>query len=227
MSEIRVLIVANAQEARHGYQEALQRLGVSFDVAASFDEVLQLGVHGSYNGMLIDILTLVRSSQEQKLIAYDCINLYPSLRVKWDSKKRQMNLGLLEQSFTADTEGALRYFLEQKCRAFPARSLRRHQRNNVCLHVLLGKRRDFPDDEGVRTFTVNLSRGGAFVHTMHPFTRGDVAWLRFHDFADQTAVQLSVSWILPWGAGRCIPGIGTSFQDLSENQAREIAAVTR
>jgi len=160
MDDTRILMVVTEEEAKAAYEKALRELNVSYDVAGSFHEVLGMTIERAYSGLLIDILTLVRSSKEEKTIAYECINYYPSLRVKWDARTKRMNLSPLEQSFSADAGATLGFFIQQRCRAFAARPLRRHNRRETVLSLLLSTSADFTAGETVKSFTVNISRGG-------------------------------------------------------------------
>lgn len=226
MPDMKILIVAQEAEARAAYQEALGKVGVDYDVACSFTEMLPMSIENAYSGLLIDILTLVRSSKEEKSIAYDCINFYPSLRVKWDSRKKSMNLSPLEQSFSPDSEASLAFFIENRCRSFAARSLRRFNRKDTFLSVLLSTGRDCPDDDSIETFTVNISQGGAFLQTTRLFEKGQAVWLRFCDMPDAEPIQAVVCWRIEWG-GRSIPGIGVMFRGLSESVTNEVKRIAR
>jgi hypothetical protein len=223
MAETRILMVVKEQEARGAYEEALQRYGVAFDVAESFDQVLKLSIDNAYSGLMIDILTLIRSSKEEKSIAYDCINYYPSIRVKWDARNKSMNLSPLEQAFSVDAETTLAQFIEKRCRSFDARSLRRFNRKETCLSLLLSTSPEFREETSSRTFTVNISRGGAFIHTLLPLRKNDPVWLRILELEPAEPVKAVVCWGIEWGSCRSIPGVGVRFVDLSESQLEQIA----
>jgi hypothetical protein len=226
MADMKILLVVKEPEARTAYEEALCLVGVAYDVAASFNDVLSMSIENPYSGLMIDILTLVRSSKEEKLIAYDCINFYPTLRVKWDARQKSMNLSPLEQSFSADTKATLGLFIENRCKTFAARSLRRFARKDTSLSVLLSRTAEFSENDAIKTFTVNVSRGGAFLHTTLRFAKGERVWLRFIEMSDPAPVQAVVCWQIEWG-GRSIPGIGVMFDRLSEGQASEVTKIAR
>ena len=212
-------MVVKEPEARAAYEAALCRAGVCYHTAESFNEVLRMSIDAPYCGLLIDILTLVRSSKEEKSIAYDCINFYPTLRVKWDARVKSMSLSPLEQSFSSDTDAALNYFIESRCKSFAARSLRRFNRKDSYLSLLLSDCGTSPDADRVKTFTVNISQGGSFVHTTRAFAKGETVWLRFVGMPDQELVKAVVCWNIKWGGCRSIPGIGVMFDSLSQQQA--------
>ncbi len=222
MEDTRILLIVKSAEARAAYEEALSKVQVDYDIAGSFTDVLRMSVEKPYSGLLIDILTLIRSNKEEKAIAYDCINCYPSLRIKWDTKQKSMNLSPLEQAFSVDTQATLAYFIEGRCKAFNARSMRRYPRKETVIGLLLSAARDATDGESIKTFTVNISRGGAFLHTTEPFLKGQTVWLSFLEMHDAEPIEAVVCWIIEWGVSRGIPGIGVKFKFVSEQQANEV-----
>lgn len=222
MADTKILIVASDLDAGKAYSDALLELDVACDLVASFHQMSSSAMEQAYNGLVIDILTLVRCSKEEKVIAYDCMNLYPVLRVKWESKEKKMKLSPLEQSFSPDAETALRSFIDNRCRSFPARQLRRYQRKAINLNVLLSPDGSFAAETTFKSFTVNLSGGGFFLHTTQNFEIGQTLWVRFQEFADQTPIAATVCWMVEWGRPRSISGVGMQFKVLSEGQAREI-----
>jgi Tfp pilus assembly protein PilZ len=225
MPETKILIVVNDVEAGAAYTRALTEIGAGYDIARNFSEMSLLAIENSYNGLIVDILTLVRCGKEEKVIAYETMNLYPVLRVKFENKHKKIKLSTLEQAFSPDVDSALRFFIENRCQAFPARQLRRHKRKQINLNLQFSSDPSFPDAETFRSFTVSISWGGVFFHTMRPFEKGKTLWLRFTEFADPEPIAATVCWALEWGSERGIPGIGVKFQGLSEGQQRELQRV--
>jgi PilZ domain-containing protein len=226
MTDTKILIVANDAEAGKAYSDAVLGLDVTCDTVSTFQDMSCSAMQHSYNGLLIDILTLVRCSKEEKVIAYECMNLYPVLRVKWESKQKKMKLSPLEQSFSPDAESALRSFIDNRCRSFPARRLRRHQRKPIHLNALLSPDGTFAAETTSKAFTVNISAGGFFLHTTQSFQIGQTLWVRFLELADQSPMAATVCWVVEWGRPRCIAGLGMQFTALSEGQSREIQGMS-
>lgn len=220
MADPRILIVVSNAEAGKAYTQALSDIGASYDIVPSFYEMSAMAMENAYNGLIIDIVTLVRCSKEEKVIAYECINLYPVLRVKWEAKHKTIQLSPLEQSFSPDAESALNLFM-QRCRSFPARPLRKHKRKHVNLNALLSADREFAAPGTEKTFTVSICEGGVFLHTMRSFEVGETVWLRFVEL-NHAPISATVRWVLEWGESRSIPGIGLQFRELSEHQLKEI-----
>ncbi|ACH37746.1 PilZ domain protein [Citrifermentans bemidjiense Bem] len=222
MSEIRILIVVKDAETASAYVDAVTESGATCDVAHSFQEMSALATDRVYNGIVVDILTLVRCSKEEKVIAYEIINLFPVLRVKWEPRHKKIKLTPLEQSFSPDTDSALRFFIQTRCKAFPARSLRKEKRKLVNLNLLYCRDNRFLDGEACKSFTINISPTGVFLHTMEEFRVGETIWLRFLEFADQTPVEATVCWSQRWGVTRCVPGAGVKFESLTESQRQDV-----
>lgn len=225
MEETRVLMVVNEPEARLAYEEKLSGTGVACRTVASFKELLQLTVEGAYSGLLIDVPTLIRSSKEEKSIAYECINFYPTLRMKWDPRLKNVSFSPQEHGGATDTQGALAHFIEKRCRAFAARSLRRFNRKDTYLSLILHERSDCDATYSLKTFTVNLSQGGAFVHCCDPRPKGARVLLGLVGLPGPDPLPAKVCWSIPWGGSRCIPGIGVMFDPVGAPQGEWIAGV--
>lgn len=224
--ETRVLMVVKETEAREAYEEALRKVGVAYDMAASFSDVLSLSVEKAYNGLIIDILTLIRSSKEEKMIAYDCINFYPCLRVKWNPGQKGMNIAPPEQGLSPDTV-AMKAFIEKKCHPFTPRTLRKYNRKDTFLSAALSTCGDCGIEQGLKTFTVNISRGGAFVHTTLPFRKEEAVWLHFPDMAGGGPVKGAACWQIAWGSARAIPGIGVRFEFSTAEEEEQITRMAK
>jgi Tfp pilus assembly protein PilZ len=223
MADTKILIVVKDPEAGKAYGEALSEIGVEYDIAPSFEKMSQMVVDAPYNGLIVDILTLVRSRNDEKVIAYDCINLYPVLRVKWEPKQKQIKVSPLDGALAPDgSPSSLESFIESRCRPFPPRQLRRHKRKQLSVNLLLGTDDTFSEESTLKTFAVTISAGGVFVHTTRHFEKGMTLWLRFPEFADQAPIPATVRWCLDWGCSRRIPGIGLRFERFSLDQEQEI-----
>lgn len=223
--ETRILMVVKETLAREAYEEALRQVGVAYDMAASFRDALSLSVERAYSGLIIDILTLIRSSKEEKTIAYDCINFYPCLRVKWNPGQRTLDLPP-EQGLSPDT-GAMKAFIEEKCHPFTPRMLRKFNRKDTFLSAGLSTCGECDIEQSLKTFTVNISRGGAFVHTTLPFRKEEAVWLHFPDVAGGGPVKGAACWQIPWGTSRAIPGIGVRFEFATEEQEEQIRRMAK
>jgi hypothetical protein len=222
MSDTKILIVVNDSEAGQAYADALGEACVSYDIARSFKDMVAMATDTAYNGLVIDVLTLVRSCKDDKVIAYDCINLYPVLRVKWEGREKRINLSLLEQHGSRDVQSAVRFFVEKRCSTFAPRTLRKFKRKQIHLNAVLSPDENFAPEDTEKTFSVTLSQGGAFLHTVKEFDADCRLFVRFAGLMDQAPIPVQARWSVKWGMTRSIPGIGVSFESLSRNQEQEI-----
>lgn len=227
MGDARIMIVVSDAEAGNAYAAALSGISATCDKAGSFREMAAMATETPYSGLIIDLPTLVRCSKEEKVIAYDCINLFPVLRVKWESRQNKINVSPLENHNCHDVESAFRYFIENVCSSFHARTIRKHKRKQVNLSALLCPDESFADQNTRKTFTVTLSKGGVFVYTMEEWRQDAPLWLRFIESRDQTPVPAVVRWSQKWGVSRSIPGIGMSFGELEPRLEKEIECLLK
>ncbi|HJV65928.1 MAG TPA: PilZ domain-containing protein [Geomonas sp.] len=218
MTDARILMVVKEADARAAYEEVLRRVGVPYDIVETFTDLQRISADTPYSGLLVDILTLIRCSKDEKAIAYDCLNYYPSLRLKWDGRNKSINLSPLEQTDAADVGATLSYFVESRCKAFTARTLRRFERKELYLNLLLSFRSECAEGDCLKTFTVNISRGGAFIHSTAPVVTGDPVWLSFLELPGLQPLRGVVCWGIEWGTCRGIPGLGVMFEGVTGQQ---------
>ena len=74
MKNTRILLIAKECASKKIYVEMLSKVGVTFDIATSFAEASGMARNIPYNGLLVDVLTLIRADQNEKSIALECMN---------------------------------------------------------------------------------------------------------------------------------------------------------
>ncbi|MBI5589886.1 MAG: PilZ domain-containing protein [Deltaproteobacteria bacterium] len=225
MKNTRILLVVKEDTARNVYVEILGKIGVVFDVVTSFTDASSMARNIPYNGLLVDILALVRVDQNEKNIAHECMNFYPSTRIKWDARHKTIHLLMFSLSSHFEAESALRIFIAERCKPFAARSLRVFNRKNINLNLLLSLDCHCSDEKAAKTFLLDLSQGGCFLHTVQPLDNGQEVWLRCLELSDPTPIKAVVCWQLKWGLKQQISGIGVKFESLSEIQGKEIKKI--
>ncbi|ACM18628.1 PilZ domain protein [Geotalea daltonii FRC-32] len=223
MESLKVLVVSREGEAMDAYGLALEQIGVNYDVASSFRHLSSMVRKEAYNGMIVDMLTLVRAGKDEKRIAYELMNFFPATHVKWDTRHKSISLSLLGQMSETESVAALRTFIEEKCRPFRSRRLRMYPRKELILNILLSPDPSFPEGLTEKTFTVNVSKGGCFLHTVGPLENGQTVWLKIHEFSDQTPIKAVICWKLAWGEQLTIPGIGVKVEETTPMQMTELS----
>jgi len=175
----------------------------------SFLEAEDVAREGVYNGILVDLQSIVKAKGDEKIIACSLTGFYPTLRV------RALGSMLVPMAMPGDArqDSSINDFLNKTCLAFTPRRLRLNRRRDIVLSVV--RRFDSSED---RLVTLNLSWGGAFIMDAYPdkYEIGQNLELGFPEFENSFSAE--VCWIRPWGQRR-IPGIGVAFRD--ENEAME------
>jgi hypothetical protein len=225
MKNTRILLIVKDDTARNAYVEILSKIGVSFDITTSFADASSMAINTPYNGMIVDILALVRADQNEKRIAHECMNFYPSARIKWDPRHKIVHLLMFSTTSHTEAESALRMFIDERCKSFAARSLRVFNRKNINLNLLLSLDYHCSDEKAAKTFLLDISKGGCFLHTAENLDNGQVVWLRCPELSDPTPIKAVVCWQLQWGLKQQISGIGVKFESLSEIQEKEIKMI--
>jgi Tfp pilus assembly protein PilZ len=225
MKNTRILLIVKNDTSRNVYVEILDKIGVAFDIVTSFIDASSKARSTPYNGLVVDVLTLIRADQNEKRIALECMNFYPSTQIKWEAKSKTIHLLMFSHTSHSEPESALRMFIEERCKPFAARSLRLFNRKNIILNLLFSLDCHCSDEKASKTFLLDISQGGCFVHTVHALDNRQDVWLRFLELSDQMPIKAVVCWQLNWGVKRQIPGIGVRFESFSEVQEKEIKLI--
>jgi len=200
-----VLVVAYDDKSRAAIAASAQSLGVSVFGCASFCEAQEAALSGAFRGILVDLATMVKAKDEEKVIAHTLTGIYPPLRVK------SMGSMLIPMIMAGDAkqDKSLSDFFTKTCAVFTARTLRSHRRKELCVPTSIGTRHGF---------TLNISRSGVFIVDMEPerFSVGQEITVRFlvapdHEFT----AELTVVRLQSWGERRP-PGMGMQFKRVDQ-----------
>lgn len=211
MDRMRMLLVVRDQRTRDRFVAELAALGAACDVAGTSQELLAATRHTRYNGVLFDLPTVVRARDLDRRLLQSLTEIYPSARLRFDPATNAVyTLGADAGPGSSD---GLSVFVAA-CRDFLPRGLRRGERVSAHLPAILWRTAPNGDGSGgEKSSTVNISCLGCFVFTTAAWTVGDPAWVTFPDVMPD-AVPARAAWYEPWGARRCMPGLGLAFQVL-------------
>ena len=223
MENIRILLIVNEDAAKNAYTELLDKVGVAYDTVTSFLDASSMARNTAYNGLLVDVLTLIRADQNERSIALECMNCYPSMQIKWDAKNKTVRSLTFLQTLYSEPESAFRMFIKERSKPFSARTLRVYNRKSIVMSLLFSIDCDCSGEKALKTFLIDLSRGGCFIHTVHQaLYTGQEVLLRILELSDPTPIKAVVSWQREWNIKRQIPGIGVKFELLTEIQKKQI-----
>lgn len=219
--KVSTIAVATDPKLRDLYQQQAEALGVDCDVASSLHELFETLKETAYNGLLIDLATLVKANPLEKSQCHELLRLFPTLRLRWDEANQQL-LCLLYGSRTSEGM-SLQVFIDDYCRPFTARRIRKHKRMKLHYNVLLSRDENFSEGAVERSTTLNISLGGCALITGQDWEAEEKVWLRFLEFEDQSTICARVCRWTPWGTEMRIPCIGVCFEDLRKAQQEQIS----
>ena len=222
MDAIRILLVVAPGKSREAYLRRLSRLPAVWDVVDSIDSLETSLQDTPYNGLLLDVPTMIRASTSQKAKVLALLEYYPVLRLSYRAPVDEIH-GLADGQ-TAPRTHTLEEFVGGDCSRLPARAVRAFKRCHLVFNVLLLDPPEQPLAEGEKTFTVDVSESGCFVASVRPPECGRPLSAVLCDLADQTPIPLEVHWRVLWGETMRTPGFGAKFLSLTEAQKTELLA---
>lgn len=184
----------------------LSALGVSAVPCTTFADAEKLALNDTFNGILIDLTSIIKAKGEEKIIAYTLASVYPALRVRVIG---QMAVPMAMPG-DAKQDNNLKDFVNRSCAGFTPRTLRHFRRRDKCISTII---KDSTDGE--RGFTLNVSWGGAFIVSLHVerYQVGQELVVILHELGLQ--VNVRICWIQPWGQ-RHFTGFGVEFVSVDE-----------
>lgn len=209
-----VLVVANDERARATIAASSLPFGVPAVQCANFSEAQDRALAACHRGILVDLVTMIKAKDLEKIIAHTLTSIFPTMRVK------AMGPMLIPMIMSGDAQQdkSLKDFFTKTCAEFEPRRLRCHKRKELCLPTLIAARRGF---------SIDLSWSGAFIADVEPerFTIGQELTLtiRCEPGAD-LVLQASVVRMQSWG-GRRPPGIGVQFKELDQETEGRMCAL--
>ena len=217
---LRLLLVAKEGPAREAYLEAFETEEVTVDTISSLADLYDVLKQSAYNGIMVDVPTIVKATNEEKVVVNELLEMFPVVRLNWDARHNKVR-PLFYGRPTADTY-TVRDFIDNECNRFEARIARVTPRHPIHLNVLLFKEGRGVNRSPERSITQDISESGCFAIAFEDWRDVSSAWIIFQDFKDRTPIQAEVKWQIHWGDQKRIPGLGLAFVRMSDAQREEI-----
>lgn len=212
----RLLLIAEEGLSKSAYLEVLRGLDVEVDCVSSPDQICGALVDAPYNGLLIDVPTMIRCECIDKNRITRIMDRFPVLRLLYNPAYG--GIRGLSQGGTMRDNRDLVDFVWYECRAFTPRSIRVVQRHEQVFNVILLKTETDDPEAGERTVTINVSEHGCFVVSVNDWRLDSSAWLVINEFDDPTPIEIKVRWQRPWGTPCRFPGFGATFENMTTHQ---------
>jgi hypothetical protein len=123
--------------------------------------------------------------------------------------------------------GTLASFINDECRQFEARPLRKSARRPAHFNIRLSRSDRASRSHPVLTVSVNVSIGGCFIYTVDDYEIDSEIRLVMKELVDQTPVKGIVRWRRAWGESMQVTGIGVQLLDMPPAQLEDFSAKAR
>ncbi len=215
---MRLILVCKEGPSRTAYLREASSIGIEVDTVDSFGNLLKMMITRSYQGIMVDLITSVKSSREDKSIAQNVLDVFPVIQLKWDQQTNSIHT----ISSGAASSGTLAHFIAHECQPFRPRAVRLNVRKCVNFNTLICKNNDMDPLQTERSVTVNFSKGGCFLFSCQTWSNISKIWMVIHELDDKTPIQGEIRWRQLWGKSMAIPGIGLQFTQLTPGQKAQL-----
>jgi hypothetical protein len=216
-----ILLICREGKSRQGYQAELDLPGVLLVCVQSLMQFFRREVYCPLNGILVDMPTYLRSTEEEKRLLTDLVAIFPALRLKCNESSGEIRTLPFGSTFSGSTSPA--EFVKKYCSSFVQRKIRTCERTLVNMPALLNRTLPVENVSSARTVTSSMSYIGCFLVSFEPWIVGERGWLVLPELKDDTPVPVEIRSIRAWGEYRSLPGMGVKFIDLTESQKAELS----
>lgn len=213
-----LILVARSESRIQTYRDALELRGFACYPATDLKDVTALTCRSLFNGVLLDMPIITKASSAEKCQLEDILKALPSAYLNIAPATDSIKL------LMADNHHGIAHSLEEYlaiCSTFIPRLVRPKDRVPLHLNALLtdwGQTR-----EPEQTVTLNVSSQGCFLFSTHPDHHPDhQVTVRFIGLTDPTPITCTIRWVRPWGECHQMPGIGVTFEQISEAQQSQL-----
>ena len=215
-----ILLICREGKSRQMYQAELALPGVSLICVQALMEFFCRGVYCPLNGILVDMPTYMRSSEEEKRLLTDLVVLFPALRLRCQEATGEIRTLPFGTAYPGNTPPAV--FVQNYCASTVPRKIRTSERSPLNTPALLSRALPVENLSGARSVTVNVSRGGCFLVCFEQWAVGDRGWLVLPELEDNAPIAVEVCSVRLWGEQHVLPGVGVKFIQLAGAQKAEL-----
>lgn len=216
---IKLILVCKEGPAKQAYLRETAAIGAEVDTVETFGDLFKAMIMTAYQGVLVDLVTSVRSSREEKGIAQKILDVFPIMQLKWESETNTIHTISSSQTLQNST---MANFVTQECIPFQPRAIRLNARKYIYFNLLMNKTEDLSAANAERSVTVNISKAGCFLFSCQDWSSTNEIWFVINELTDKTPIRGEIRWRQPWGKTMAIPGVGLSFNQISSSQLSQL-----
>jgi hypothetical protein len=219
MSPFNLILIAEPGERKERYLKELQKFNAAIDCVQGPNELFQKCRRKMYSGILVDLKTMIKTSDSKKQLLDKLSIRLPIIRLRINPSTNSV-VGLFPgQDVPGDD--ALRFFIE-KCRELKPSRIRIDQRTNKVLNVVIFQDNEFDEEKGIRANIIDISFRGCFINTLNPFNSNERIWIRIKELKDTSPIQCEIRWAQHWGEEDRLPGFGALFTQIKDEQLKDL-----
>jgi hypothetical protein len=216
---VKLILVCREGEARQAYLNEAKAIGMQIDVVSAYGELFNAMIETPYQGVMVDLITSMKASKEEKGIAQEIIEVFPIIQLKWDDESKVIRTISLSKSQNSDS---LADFVSTECEAFSPLAIRLNVRKSIHFNTVICREEKMTEKNIEKTVTINASKGGCFLFSVQDWSRSLQAWIIINELQDKTPISGDIRWKMEWGKTMMIPGIGINFKQIKTNQLEEL-----
>jgi Tfp pilus assembly protein PilZ len=216
-----ILLICREGQSRQLYQAELNSGGVLLATVQTLTQFFRRELYRPISGILVDMPTYMRSTEEEKRLLTELVGLYPALRIKCNESSGEIRTLPFGTTYPGNLAPVA--FVHTYCAPFLQRKIRSSERTSQYLSALLSRSPAMAAVSAMRSVTANVCCGGCFLVSFEPWSVGDYGWLTLPELHDNATISVEICWVRPWGEQRALPGMGVRFIDLSTAQKIELS----
>ena len=210
-----IAILSRNKEEEKAIAEAIGAFEVDYAFESTLHNLRDNLLERPCNGIMFCITSLVGIDQTSKSFIQTLEQVYPIARIRWNKSKGSFSL-IASRSGRVET---ISDFVTI-CSNFAPRRLRRSERLSKTLNALVSAVPNFSDS--TRTFTINISPRGCFLHTLREWNIGDSVFIKIQELPDRSTIEGRVIRYVPWGIPFQVQGIGIQFTNVENKLIEEL-----
>jgi Tfp pilus assembly protein PilZ len=212
---ISIAILSRNKEEEKAITEAIGAFDVDYVFESTLLNLRDTLLERPCNGIMFCITSLVGIDHTSKSFIQTLEQVYPVARIRWNKSKGSFSL-IASRSGRIET---ISDFITI-CSNFAPRRLRRSERLSNILNVSVSAAPDFSDS--TRTFTINISPRGCFLHTLREWHIGDSVFIQIRELPGRSVIAGRVIRCVPWGIPFQVQGIGIQFTSVENKLIEEL-----
>ncbi len=212
---IRLILVCKEGPARQAYLREATSIGLEVDSVPTFGDLFKSMITTAYHGVMIDLVTSVKASREEKGVVQDILDAFPVIQLKWDPETNNIHTISTGSSMNVNS---LAHFVAHECQIFKPRAIRLNVRKTMHFNVLLSRHKDMAQGIAEKSITINLSKSGCFLLSCQDWSDISDIWFVISELTDKRPIPGEIRWRQPWGKAMTMPGFGVSFKSILPGQ---------